>query len=128
MSYPPQQTFINKEGGIEPEIAEGVYVNGLVDCIHKVTIERNVFFGHDVMLLTGSHDYTVFGEERKKRGGGGPITIREGAWIATRAIILGPCEIGKHAVVGAGSVVTKDIEEYTVVAGNPAKIIKIIPH
>lgn len=128
MNYPPQQTFINRETGVEPSIAEGVYVNGLVDCIHKITIEKDVFFGHDVMLLTGSHDYHSFGQERKERGGGGAITIHEGVWVATRAIIIGPCEIGKHSVIGAGAVVTGDIPEYELWIGNPARKIKIIPH
>ena len=122
------QTFINRETGIEPDIAEGVTIAGLIDCIHKVTIEKDVFTGHDVFLLTGGHDYTKFGEERKKRGRGGPITIREGVWIASRAIIIGPCEIGKHSVIGAGSVVSKDIPAYQIWAGNPVQFIKEIPH
>lgn len=128
MSWPPEMVFINRTTGVDPEIAPNVYVNGIVDCIHKIKIERDVFFGHDVKLLTGSHDYTKFGEERKKAGGGGPITIHEGAWIATGAIVIGPCEIGKHAVIGAGSVVTHDIPEYAVAVGVPAKVIKHIPH
>ena len=120
--------FINRETGVEPDIHESVTVNGLVDCIHKITIDKDAFFGHDVMLLTGSHDYNYFGEQRKLRGGGGPITIGEGAWIASRAIIIGPCRIGKHAVIGAGSVVTHDVDDYCMVAGNPARIIKRYNH
>lgn len=116
--------FINREFGEEPEIAKGVILNGLVDCIHKITIEENVFFGHDVKLLTGSHNPYKFGKERRLSSGGGPITIHEGVWIASFAIILGPCEIGRDSVVGAGSVVTHDVEPCTLVAGNPAKFIK----
>jgi acetyltransferase-like isoleucine patch superfamily enzyme len=110
------------------DLAEGVALNGLIDTIHKVTIEKSVMFGHDTMILTGSHDYNELGEDRKKLGGGGPVTIREGAWIASRAIIIGPCEIGAHAVIGAGAVVSKDIPAYQVWAGNPVKFIKEIPH
>lgn len=110
------------------ELADGVALNGLVDCIHKVTIEKDAFFGHDTMLLTGGHDYTKFGTDRKYAGAGGPITIREGAWVCTRAILVGPCEIGQHSVIGAGSVVSKDIPAYEVWAGNPAQFIKEIPH
>ena len=116
--------FINYEGGEIPDIAPGVIVNGLIDCIHKITLRKDVFFGHDTMLLTGAHDPEKFGEERKRSNGGGPITIEEGAWIASRAIVLGPCTIGQHAVVAAGAVVTRDVEAYTMVAGNPAKVIK----
>ncbi|WP_425453518.1 acyltransferase [Companilactobacillus furfuricola] len=55
-----------------------------------------------------------------------PITIREGAWIGAKAILLPGVTIGEHAIVGAGAVVTKDVESYAVVGGNPAKLIKKI--
>ncbi|WP_420360969.1 acyltransferase [Companilactobacillus halodurans] len=55
-----------------------------------------------------------------------PITIKEGAWIGAKAVLLPGVTIGKHAIVGAGSVVTKDVTEYTVVGGNPAKVIKTL--
>lgn len=53
-----------------------------------------------------------------------PIVIRKHAWIGMNVIILKGVEIGEGAVVGAGSVVTKDVPAWTVVAGNPAKVIK----
>ena len=53
-----------------------------------------------------------------------PVTIKTGAWIGAGCIILAGITIGENAVVGAGSVVTKDVEPYTVVAGNPAKLIR----
>ncbi|WP_425452463.1 acyltransferase [Companilactobacillus formosensis] len=53
-----------------------------------------------------------------------PIHIKEGAWIGARAVLLPGVTIGEHAIVGAGAVVTKDVEPYTVVGGNPAKLIK----
>lgn len=116
--------FINRETGVEPFIAPGVTINGLVDCIHKVTVERDVFTGHDVMILTGSHDPRVFGPERRTVGGGGPVTIREGAWIATRAILVGPVTVGRHAVVGAGAVVVDDVPDYALAVGVPARVVK----
>lgn len=120
--------FINYEDGVKPEIADGVGISGLIDCIHKVTIEKDAFSGHDVMILTGSHDYTFFGDARKARGGGGPIHIKEGAWLASRCMILGGVTVGKHAVVCAGAVVTKNVPDYAVVGGVPAKVIKFISH
>lgn len=110
------------------DIHSSVGISGLVDCMHKVTVEKDAFTGHDVMILTAAHDITKFGDARKEHKGGGPITIHEGVWIATRAIVLGPCEIGKHSVVAAGSVVTHDIPEYEMWGGVPAKKIKDIPH
>lgn len=116
--------FINLEGGVEPEIADGVVVNGLVDCQGKVVIEKDVFTGHDIMILTGQHDYTKFGQERKLTSFQSPVTIKEGAWLASRCMILPGVTVGKHAIVGAGSIVTHDVPDYCLVAGNPAKIIK----
>lgn len=53
-----------------------------------------------------------------------PIVVDDDAWIGMNAIILKGVTIGRGAVVGAGSVVTKDVEPWTVVAGNPARIVK----
>ena len=117
MNWKTHQNFINRETGVEPDIAAGVIISGLVDCIHKVTIEKDVFFGHDTMILTGGHDPYKYGEERKGSNGGGPVTIKEGVWVATRAVIVGPVTIGKHAVVGAGAVVVDDVPDYALVVG-----------
>jgi len=56
-----------------------------------------------------------------------PIVIKNKAWIGFNSIILKGVTIGEGAIVGAGSVVTKDVPPYTIVAGNPAKIIREIP-
>ena len=86
------------------------------------------FFGHGVSLLTGTHDPTVIGPERKHAipREGRDIVVGEGAWIASNATVLGPCRIGAHAVVAAGSLVKDDVPEYTVVAGVPARPIRVL--
>jgi acetyltransferase-like isoleucine patch superfamily enzyme len=99
-------------------------MDALVDCIHKVTIEADAFSGHDVMILTGSHDPTQFGAARRVTSGGGPVHIKEGAWLCTRSIIVGPVTIGRHAVVAAGAVVVDDVADYALVAGVPARFVK----
>ena len=53
-----------------------------------------------------------------------PITIDNDVWIGLRAMIMPGVTIGDHAIVAAGSVVTKDVPEWAIVGGNPAKIIK----
>ena len=53
----------------------------------------------------------------------GPIVIRQGAWIGSGSIVLAGVTVGKHAVVAAGSIVTRDVRDYSVVAGNPARAI-----
>ena len=56
-----------------------------------------------------------------------PIVIKDKAWIGFNSIILKGVTIGEGAIVGAGSVVTKDVPPYTIVAGNPARIVREIP-
>lgn len=120
--------LFNLETGVMPEIDTTCGIIGTLDCIKQITIEKNVFTGHDIMILTGAHDPYKFDGERQLSDIGEPIHICEGVWIASRAIILKGVTIGKYAVVGAGSIVTHDVPAYAVVAGNPAKIIKIIYH
>lgn len=95
----------------------------------SITIGSNVVFGEDVQLLTGKH-FSI--EEAEAKGlplhhvpeSGRDIVVKEGVYIGTMAIIIGPVTIGEHAVVGAGSVVTKDVPPRTFVAGVPAKIVR----
>ena len=60
------------------------------------------------------------------RFNGGGVLIGDDTWIGTNVVIAGTVEIGKHCVIGANSVVTHDIPDYSVVAGCPAKVIKQI--
>jgi hypothetical protein len=116
--------FTSADTGVAPDIDPSVQMDAMIDCIHKVTIEKEAFSGHDVMILTGSHDPTLFGEARRLSGGGGPVHIKEGAWLCTRSIIVGPVTVGRFAVVAAGAVVVDDVPDYALVAGVPAKVVK----
>jgi len=98
------------------------------DLFGKITIEDYVFFGQGVCLLARGHDYNFFHKDRQEKITERPIHVKEGAWIGTRAIVLGGVTVGKHSVIGAGSVVTKDVPDYCIVGGNPASIIKYIEH
>jgi acetyltransferase-like isoleucine patch superfamily enzyme len=94
-----------------------------------ITIGPYAFFGHDVSLLTGTHDFSKFGAERQVAVPkvGRDIAIGEGVWLASNVVVVGPCTIGDHAVVAVGSLVLKDVEPYTVVAGSPATVRATIP-
>src|SRR3990167_7561882 len=109
--------FINRETGAEPDIHPSVAMDAMVDCIHKVTIEKDAFSGHDILILTGSHDPAVFGAPRHLTNGGGPVHIKEGAWLCTRCIIVGPVTIGRHAVVAAGAGGGGGVPDFALVAG-----------
>ncbi len=95
----------------------------------EITVGEYAFFGHNVSVLTGTHDWTRFGAERQVAvpTSGRDVVIEEGAWVSSNAIVVAPCRIGAHAVVGVGSLVLRDVEPYTVVAGNPARILRTIP-
>jgi len=91
-----------------------------------IHIGAYTFFGKHVALIAGTHDVNRLGRERIATvpTEGYDIVIGRGVWIATNATILGPCRIGDHAVVAAGSVVTRDVPAGAVVGGVPARTIR----
>ena len=111
----------------EPIIGLSVSLcNTLLDCLDQITIGDYVSFGHNCMVLTGYHDMNLRGEQRQSSIRSAPIVIKNGAWVASGVIICAGVTIGENAVIGAGSVVTKDVPDNEFWAGQPAKFIKII--
>lgn len=86
----------------------------------KIEIGQKTCIGEQVKLLTGYHDISTRNFAFKTK----PIAIGSCVWIATGAIVLPGVTIGDGAVVAAGAVVTRDVEPWTVVGGNPAAFIK----
>lgn len=84
--------------------------------------DRTLIATHSV-LTTMTHDYNI-ADIRQSPAISRPITIGSDVWIGAGAIILPGVQIADYAVVGAGSVVTKNVPEKAVVVGNPAKVIK----
>jgi acetyltransferase-like isoleucine patch superfamily enzyme len=93
-----------------------------------ITVGPYAFFGHDVSVLTGTHDIDKFDRERQTAipRTGRDVVIHQGAWLASGVLVLGPCEIGAHAVVGAGSLVLGDVPPYAIVVGRPAKLVRML--
>ena len=86
-----------------------------------ITIEDNVLIAANVQLISNNHDpYDRYVITCK------PILIKEGAWVGAGATILPGVTVGKHAIIGANSVVSKDIPDYAVAVGCPAKVIKYL--
>jgi maltose O-acetyltransferase len=85
-----------------------------------ITIGSNVNLAPEVMVLTAYHDP----DSDDFAGIEEPVVIEDYVWVATRSMILPGVRIGRGAIVGAGSVVTKDVPAGMVVAGNPAKVIR----
>lgn len=93
----------------------------------KTVIGKHVMMGPEVCIYVRNHmfirtdipmDQQGFSDER-------PVIIEDDVWIGARAIILPGVHIGTGAVIGAGSVVTKDVPDYAVIGGNPARILRM---
>lgn len=99
-----------------------------VRCVVRGPLDmgNNIMMGPDVIILTSSHN-TERTDIPMNQQGSLPmqkVTICDDVWIGTRVVILPGVKIGKGAILGAGGVVTKDVPEYAVVGGVPAKLIK----
>ena len=109
-------------------MGDDVFVNSqsFFDCSAPVRIGSRTQFGYQVTLITGGHEIggadTRAGSHRPQ-----PIMIGGGAWIGARSTVLPGVTIGDGAVVGAGSVVTRSVPAHTVVAGNPARVLRELP-
>ncbi|MCA9473029.1 MAG: acyltransferase [Nitrospira sp.] len=90
-----------------------------------LTIGSNVAIGAGTHMLGGGHAYDdpdmpVIHQARVSKG----ITVEDGAWIGIGAKILDGVTIGRNSIVGAGAVVSKDVPPWTVVLGNPARVVE----
>lgn len=97
----------------------------------RIEIGSNVLISNRV-ILAGYDNHPMDPVARAANAppgpeGRGPIVIRDYAWICTNVKIMKNVTIGKGAVVAAGAVVTRDVPDLTVVAGNPAKVVKTLP-
>jgi acetyltransferase-like isoleucine patch superfamily enzyme len=95
-----------------------------------VTIEDNVFVGHDVTFINDLYPRATAldGELQTEKDWHLKMTVvRRGASIGSGATILSSVTIGENAIVGAGSVVTRDVPRNAIVAGNPARVLRTIP-
>lgn len=111
------------------KISDGVSINRNVLINARgggeILIGKNVLIGPNVVIRSNNHIIDDIGIPIKYQGvTDGYIILEDDVWIGANVVILPNVRIGKGAVVGAGAVVTKDIEPYTIAAGIPAKKIK----
>ena len=121
-------------------IGDNVFIGGnsLLDCALSIILENDVLVAYQC-ILADSDNHSLKASVRKgdlalwKKGlhdwsttESAPIRICRGAWLGARVIILKGVTVGEGSIVGAGSVVTRDVPPWTVAAGNPAKIVKQI--
>jgi acetyltransferase-like isoleucine patch superfamily enzyme len=93
-----------------------------------VTIEDNVFVGHNVSFINDKYPRATAGGNLQTEADWQvePTRVREGASIGTSCTILSNVTIGRNAIIGAGSVVTRDIPDNVVAAGNPCRVLRPI--
>ena len=93
-----------------------------------VTIEDNVFVGHNVAFINDSYPRATAGDQLQTETDWSveKMLVKKGASIGSGSTILANITIGENALVGAGSVVTKDVPANSIVAGNPARVLRYI--
>lgn len=91
-----------------------------IDNLEVVAIGNNVCISQGAMLLTGNHNFTKPTFDLMVK----PITLEDGAWIGTRAVVCPGVTVGEHAVLAVGSVATKNMEAFGIYQGNPAAWVK----
>ncbi|HEV7513004.1 MAG TPA: acyltransferase [Candidatus Acidoferrum sp.] len=94
-----------------------------------VNIEDNVFIGHSVTFINDAYPRSTTAEGELQTEADWKVentVVRKGASIGSGATILSKVTVGNNAIVGAGSVVTKDVPDNAIVAGNPAKFLRFI--
>lgn len=123
------EQFFSPEIKIGDNCSIGDYSH--ITCICSIIIGNNVTMGKNILISDNAHGssdiklLSIAPNHRPLYSKGGVI-INDNVWIGEKSSILPGVTVGYGAIIGAGSVVTKDVPPYSVVAGNPAKVIKIL--
>lgn len=112
---------INVELGDYSSLNQGAWIS------NDTIIGNDVMMGPFVMILSGSHHFERTDISMREQGAPArrPVVVGDDVWIGARSIILPGVHVGSHTIIGAGSIVTKDVPEWGVVGGNPAKLIRM---
>ncbi|MGG6269225.1 WcaF family extracellular polysaccharide biosynthesis acetyltransferase [Leptolyngbya sp. AN03gr2] len=97
-------------------IGENVWIDNLA----PIVLEDHICVSQSVYFCTGNHDWTAPTFDLRVA----PITVRSGSWLAARSTIAPGIEIGEGAVLSLGSVAVRDLDPWTIYAGNPAVAVK----
>ena len=119
----------NPQLEIGDKVSIGEYSH--ITCANKVVIGNGVLTGRFVLITDNSHgnntkEFADIAPLAREIHSNGPVHIGENVWIGDKVTILPNVKIGKGCIIAANAVVTKDIPEYSVAAGIPAKVIKTI--
>jgi acetyltransferase-like isoleucine patch superfamily enzyme len=119
----PRKTVISGWGRIR--IGDRVFVNcgTVIISVEEVVIGDDVAFANEVYVMD-SNSHGVEGRPHVQA----PVRIGDGTWLGNRAMVLPGVTIGKRVVVAAGAVVTRDVPDDTMVAGNPARVVRSLSY
>jgi acetyltransferase-like isoleucine patch superfamily enzyme len=126
-------TMIRPSGYYSRDIGVGLHIGDrtgigpycYIGCSGGIEIGSDVMFGPGVMLYSEDHEFASPKQSIKSQGvRWQPIVIEDDCWLASRVIVTGGVRVGRGSVIGAGAVVTRDVPPFSVVAGNPAKILR----
>jgi acetyltransferase-like isoleucine patch superfamily enzyme len=122
------KVFGNQKFKPKVKIGNNVRIGGsfFLSCIDSIIVEDNVIISDRVFISDHGHQYEnikmpIVNQPLEYKG---KVLIKTGSFIGVNAVIMPGVTIGKNSVIGASSVVTKSVPDYTVVAGVPAKVIK----
>lgn len=114
--------------GAKLKIGDNTHINeGLVvACNLSVEIGKNVLVADRVFIGDSNHGYEEIDKPviEQRMSAAEPVRVEDNSWIGINACILKGVTVGSHSVVGAGAVVTESVPSYSVVAGNPAKVVR----
>lgn len=110
------------------EIGKDVWIgrHNILSCFNRIKLGNHVLLGPYVFIIDNEHYFEDVTTPISKQGSWskGPIEIGDETWVGAYSKILGGVKIGKHCVIGAGSLVTRDIPDYSIAVGSPARVIK----
>lgn len=116
------------ERGVTVRIEDGAYIGHFprITAVGEVVIGEEAMIADRVYISDTNHIYEDVSQPIKRQGlrDGRRVEIGRGAWLGIGAVVVGNVRIGENAVVGANAVVTVDVPDRTVVAGNPAVIVR----
>lgn len=92
----------------------------------EITLGDDILMGPDIVIMATAHNFDRIDIPINQQGAAPeePVKIGNDVWIGTRAVIMPGVEIGDHCIVASGAVVTKSFEDYSIIGGVPAKLIK----
>ncbi len=121
MNIDPKVIFYNMSGS-----KIGNYSGiGMYSYIGTESIGKDVMIGEELIAISKNHEFADTGKAMREQGfqEEKPVVIEDDIWIGGRVIILPGVRVGRGSIIGAGAVVTENVEPFTIVGGNPARVI-----